>query len=84
MKAKDGETVVFSFIQWPDKATRDQAWQKVMADEACKQHGGNVFEGNRMFWGGFEQILDTARARRRKLNRAARHRLTASSRGGTK
>ncbi len=33
VQAKDGETVAFSFIQWPDKATRDQAWQKIMEDE---------------------------------------------------
>ncbi|MFL6741644.1 MAG: DUF1428 domain-containing protein, partial [Sphingomicrobium sp.] len=34
VKAEDGETVVFSFIEWPDKATRDEAWQKIMSDES--------------------------------------------------
>src|SRR4051795_5138717 len=29
VKAEDGEGVVFSFIEWPDKATRDQAWGKI-------------------------------------------------------
>lgn len=58
VQAKDGETVAFSFIQWPDKAARDQAWQKIMADNRM-QHGGKLFEGSRMFWGGFEQFLDT-------------------------
>ena len=58
VKAEDGETVVFSFIEWPDKATRDEAWQKVMQDNRM-QHGGGVFEGSRMFWGGFEKILDS-------------------------
>ena len=36
VKAEDGETVVFSFVEWPDKATRDAAWEKIMADETCK------------------------------------------------
>src|SRR5215208_6298834 len=34
VKAEDGEKVVFSFIEWPDKETRDQAWEKIMADES--------------------------------------------------
>jgi uncharacterized protein YbaA (DUF1428 family) len=60
VKAEDGETVVFSFIEWPDKATRDEAWQKLMADESMKPQGEMPFNGQRMFWGGFEKILDTA------------------------
>ena len=28
VKAEDGESVVFSFIEWPDKQTRDQAWRR--------------------------------------------------------
>ena len=61
VKAEDGETVVFSFIEWPDKDTRDQAWQKIMADESLKPEGEMPFNGQRMFWGGFEPILDTAK-----------------------
>ncbi|HEU5482070.1 MAG TPA: DUF1428 domain-containing protein [Sphingomicrobium sp.] len=60
VKAEDGETVVFSFIEWPDKATRDEAWQKIMADESLKPEGDMPFSGPRMFWGGFEKIVDTA------------------------
>ena len=60
VKAEDGETAVFSFIEWPDKATRDEAWQKLMADESMKPHGEMPFNGQRMFWGGFDKILDTA------------------------
>jgi uncharacterized protein YbaA (DUF1428 family) len=60
VKAEDGETVVFSFIEWPDKATRDQAWEKIMADESLKPEGDMPFSGQRMFWGGFEKIVDTA------------------------
>jgi len=61
VKAEDGEKVVFSFIEWPDKATRDQAWEKIMADESLKPEGDMPFSGQRMFWGGFEPILDTAK-----------------------
>jgi uncharacterized protein YbaA (DUF1428 family) len=60
VKAEDGEAVVFSFIEWPDKATRDEAWGRIMADESLKPEGDMPFNGQRMFWGGFEKILDTA------------------------
>lgn len=59
VKAEDGETVVFSFIEWPDKATRDEAWKKIMEDESLKPEGDMPFSGKRMFWGGFEKIVDT-------------------------
>ena len=60
VKAEDGETVVFSFIEWPDKATRDEAWKAIMADESLKPEGQMPFAGQRMFWGGFDKILDSA------------------------
>jgi uncharacterized protein YbaA (DUF1428 family) len=60
VKAEDGETVVFSFIEWPDKKVRDDAWAKIMADESMKPDGEMPFSGQRMFWGGFEPILDSA------------------------
>jgi uncharacterized protein YbaA (DUF1428 family) len=60
VKAEDGEKVVFSFIEWPDKATRDEAWGKIMADESLRPEGEMPFDGKRMFWGGFDKILDTA------------------------
>jgi uncharacterized protein YbaA (DUF1428 family) len=59
VKAEDGEGVVFSFIEWPDKATRDQAWGKIMEDESLRPQQ-MPFDGKRMFWGGFEKIVDTA------------------------
>jgi uncharacterized protein YbaA (DUF1428 family) len=59
VKADDGEGVVFSFIEWPDKAKRDEAWSKIMADESLRPQGEMPFDGKRMFWGGFEKILDT-------------------------
>ena len=61
VKAQEDEVVVFSFIEWPDKATRDEGWKKVMADERMKpDHDNMPFDGQRMFWGGFERIVDTA------------------------
>jgi uncharacterized protein YbaA (DUF1428 family) len=63
VKAEDGETVVFSFIEWPDKKTRDEAWAKIMADESMKPDGEMPFSGQRMFWGGFEPILDSNKAK---------------------
>jgi uncharacterized protein YbaA (DUF1428 family) len=58
--AEPGETVAFSFIEWPDKPTRDKAWNAIMADESLKPQGEMPFDGKRMFWGGFEKILDTS------------------------
>jgi len=63
VKAEEGEKVVFSFIEWPDKGTRDKAWQAIMADESLKPEGDMPFSGQRMFWGGFEPIFDSATAR---------------------
>ena len=62
VKTEDGETVVFSFIEWPDKATRDEAWQKLMNDPEMQPSGDMPFDGKRMFWGGFDKIVDTADA----------------------
>ena len=60
VKAEDGEGVVFSFIEWPDKATRDEAWKKIMEDESLRPQGELPFAGQRMFWGGFHKLLDTS------------------------
>jgi uncharacterized protein YbaA (DUF1428 family) len=60
VKAEEGEKVVFSWVEWPDKATRDAGWAKVMQDDRMKPDGEMPFDGKRMFWGGFAPILDTA------------------------
>ncbi|MFL6730560.1 MAG: DUF1428 domain-containing protein [Sphingomicrobium sp.] len=62
VKAEPNETVVFSLIEWPDKQTRDQGWEKIMKDERMQPQGEMPFDGKRMFWGGFEKIVDTAQA----------------------
>jgi len=61
VKAEDGEGIVFSFIEWPDKSTRDEAWKAIMSDESLKPEGEMPFDGKRMFWGGFDNVVDTAR-----------------------
>jgi uncharacterized protein YbaA (DUF1428 family) len=63
VKAEDDENVVFALIEWPDKETRDAGWAKIMEDERMKPQGDMPFDGKRMFWGGFEKIIDTAEAR---------------------
>lgn len=60
VQAKDGENVVYSYVEWPDKATRDAAWEKMMKDPDMQPGGDMPFDGQRMFWGGFQPILDTA------------------------
>jgi len=61
VQAQDGENVVFSIVIWPDKATRDAGWEKIMADPEMQPGAMPMpFDGKRMFWGGFDKILDTA------------------------
>jgi len=61
-KAEDGENVVYSWIEWPSKAARDEAWAKVMADPRMQpDHENMPFDGKRMFWGGFAPLIDTNR-----------------------
>ena len=59
VQATDDENVVFSFILWPDKATRDAGWEKIMADPEMKPEGEMPFDGKRMFWGGFKPFVNT-------------------------
>ena len=58
VQRKEDERVVFSWITWPSKAVRDQAWEKVMK-EPSMQPGVNPmpFDGKRMIYGGFQQIV---------------------------
>jgi uncharacterized protein YbaA (DUF1428 family) len=62
-KAEEDEKIFFSFLEWPDKQTRDEAWKAIMADESMKPEGDMPFSGQRMFWGGFEPIFDTAKTK---------------------
>ena len=56
-QAKDDETVIFSWIEYPDKATRDAANKKMTADPEM-MNMEMPFDGQRMFWGGFELVVD--------------------------
>ena len=56
-QAKDDETVIFSWIEYPDKATRDAANEKMSADSETMQME-MPFDARRMFWGGFQPVLD--------------------------
>ena len=56
-QAKDDETVVFSWIEYPDKATRDAANEKMANDpEAAEME--LPFDAGRMFFGGFVPVVD--------------------------
>ena len=61
MKASDDETVVFSWIEWPDKPTRDAAMEKIMADPRMQPEANPMpFDGQRLVYGGFEPVLELA------------------------
>ena len=55
--AEGDENVVFSWVEWPDKATRDAGWAKLM-DDPSMQPDSMPFDGKRMFWGGFKPVVD--------------------------
>ena len=57
--AKPGETVVFSWIEWPSKEVRDAANETIMSDPAMKDMD-IPFDGKRMIFGGFVPLFDTA------------------------
>ncbi len=51
--------MVFSWIEWPDKATRDAGMEKMMADPRMQpEHNPMPFDGKRLIYGGFVPLLD--------------------------
>lgn len=62
VQATDDETVVFSWVEWPDKATRDAAMAKM--DELMKDPRMDPatnpmpYDGKRMIYGGFAPIVE--------------------------
>ena len=58
VKATGDEVVVFSWVEWPDKATRDAGQQKFMEDPRMAEMTDAPFDGKRMILGGFEVLLD--------------------------
>lgn len=55
--ARDDEAVVFAWLEWPDKQTADDAWQKMQTDPAMRQMPPPPFDGSRMIFGGFQPLL---------------------------
>ena len=59
VKARDDEVVVFSWIEYPDRAARDSASAKMMSDPRMEEMGATMpFDGQRMIYGGFAPVLD--------------------------
>ena len=58
VQCKDDETVVFSWIEWPDKETRDAGMEKMMKDPRLNPETNPMpFDGMRMIYGGFQPIV---------------------------
>ena len=66
VKAEADESVVFSWIEWPDKPTRDAAMAKMTAmmngeipvDPRMDQEKNPMpFDGKRMIFGGFAPVV---------------------------
>ena len=74
VQAKEDEAVVFSWIEWPDKATRDKAMaemdEMMQSDDRFNPEINPVpFDGARMIYGGFAPIFELPAA---KTNTAVR------------
>ncbi|MFV0276339.1 MAG: DUF1428 domain-containing protein [Parahaliea sp.] len=55
--ARDGESIVYSWIEWPDRATADSAWHDIHNDPASANMPAMPFDGSRMIFGGFESVF---------------------------
>ena len=59
VEAKDDETVVFSFFEYPSRTERDAANEKFMNDPSMADMMNDMpFDAKRMIMGGFESIID--------------------------
>jgi uncharacterized protein YbaA (DUF1428 family) len=66
VQANNDETIVFSWIEWPDKTTRDAAMSRM--DEMMKsddrmnpQKNPMPFDAKRMIFGGFTPVVELGR-----------------------
>lgn len=58
VKCAEDESVVFSWMTWPSKELRDEAWAKMMEDERFSPEKYPMpFDGKRMIYGGFQTIV---------------------------
>lgn len=63
VQAKEDESVVFSWFEYPDKATRDAANEKMMADPRMEEMSKSMpFDGSRMIYAGFRGINEAGPA----------------------
>ena len=67
VQASEGESVVFSWVEWPDKATRDNAMAK-LSDPLMKtdprmspERNPMPFDGKRLIFGGFAPVVKLER-----------------------
>lgn len=59
VKREPGESVVFAWIVWPDKATRDAGHQKMQSDPRTERSMTEApFDGKRLIYGGFQMVVD--------------------------
>lgn len=63
VEAKDDEAIVFSWIEWPDKATRDAAMDKMMSEDfddprMDMEKNPMPFDGARLIYGGFAPVVE--------------------------
>ena len=58
VKKQDNEVVVFAWIEWPDKATRDTGNKEMVDDPRFAEMDPKTmpFDGMRMMFGGFEVL----------------------------
>lgn len=61
VQAKDGETVIVGWIEWPDKQTRDRGMGEMMQDQRMRE-APPAWNGQLAIFGGFTPIHDTAQA----------------------
>ena len=62
VQARDDETVAFSWVEWPDKPTRDAGMAKMMDDPRMDpKKNPSPFDGKRMIFGGFVPLVTLAR-----------------------
>ena len=66
VQANDDEAVVFSWIEWPDKATRDAAMTKMedmmKTDPRFNPETNPMpFDGKRMIYGGFAPVVSVGK-----------------------
>jgi uncharacterized protein YbaA (DUF1428 family) len=59
VELKDDEAVVFAWIRYESRAERDRINAEVMEDPRMKEGmDQDVFDSKRMFWGGFEVLVE--------------------------